>query len=307
MLARILRLVLALEMALYASVALFLFDASPAVAALAALGGVFWVRAWITLTTYLFAWHHRATGPRPGAARALAMGLAEYAAFILNFVVVSPFERRWMGDDRLHAVGERLPLLLIHGYGCSRGSWWWLRRRLEKAGWTVATINLEPIYTDIDNYLAPLARRIDDVLAATGAPRLILVGHSMGGLVARAYLHRFGAERVARLITLGTPHQGSRLAKIGIGQNARQMEPGNDWLRALPCEVVAPATTVIYSPHDNYVMPAANLHLPGAEHRPIDALGHLAMLFSPRVAGELRAALDAPGVRSAGWKLRAPG
>jgi pimeloyl-ACP methyl ester carboxylesterase len=56
----------------------------------------------------------------------------------------------------------------------------------------VATINLEPIYTSIDDFVDPLARRIDAVLAETGAERLILVGHSMGGLVARAYLQRYG-------------------------------------------------------------------------------------------------------------------
>lgn len=62
---------------------------------------------------------------------------------------------------------------------------------------------------------------------------LLLVGHSMGGLVARAYLRRYGELRVARLITLGTPHRGSLLAHLGIGRNARQMEPGSVWLREL--------------------------------------------------------------------------
>ncbi|MBI4742553.1 MAG: alpha/beta fold hydrolase [Betaproteobacteria bacterium] len=304
MLAHALRFLLAAEMALYAFVALRYFSATLPGAALAALGGVLWARVWIVATTYVFAWIWHSPSTRLSVGRALWMGLAEYAAFIVNFVLISPFERLWMGADHLEPAGERPPVLLIHGYGCSRGAWWWLRRRLERAGWQVATINLEPIYTSIDNTLEPLARRIDAVLAETGAAQLILVGHSMGGLVARAYLHRFGAERVARLVTLGTPHGGSRLAHIAIGRNGRQMEPGSDWLQALPRPVVAPETVVIYSPHDNYVMPQANLRLEGASHRPVDAVGHLAMLFSPRVAGELRAALEKPIVSSAGWKLR---
>ena len=310
MLAKLLRLFLAAEITLYAVMALHYFDASPAGAALAALGGVLWVRAWITITTYLFAWSYHSPSSRLSPLRALRMGLAEYAAFLFNFVLISPFERLWMGKDRLGPFGERPPVLLIHGYGCSRGAWWWLRRRLERAGWQVATINLEPIYTSIDHYVEPLARRIDAVLAETGAPQLILVGHSMGGLVARAYLARFGAQRIARLVTLGTPHAGSRLARIGMGQNARQMEPGNDWLQALnrqePAQL-ALDTVVIYSPHDNYVMPQTNLQLVGATQRPINGVGHLAMLFSPRVAGELRAALEKPVLASAGWKLRSLG
>jgi triacylglycerol lipase len=230
--------------------------------------------------------------------------LAEYAAFLVNFVLISPFERWWMGADRLGPSGERPPILLVHGYGCSRGAWWWQRRRLETAGWLVATINLEPIYTSIDNYIDPLAQRVDAVLAETGAAQLILVGHSMGGLVARAYLARYGANRVLRLITLGTPHGGSQLARIGIGQNSRQMEPGSAWLQRLSAQAPPPETVVIYSPHDNYVMPQANLQLAGATLRPINGLGHLAMLFSTRVSRVLRAALENPGVISAGWKLR---
>ncbi|MGP1609551.1 MAG: esterase/lipase family protein, partial [Burkholderiales bacterium] len=208
------------------------------------------------------------------------------------------------GPDRLQPANDRPPLLLVHGYGCSRGAWWWLRRRLEAAGWMVATINLEPIYCSIDDYVEPLARRIDEVLAETGAVQLILIGHSMGGLAARAYLRCHGVRRVARLVTLGTPHAGSELARIGLGLNGRQMEPGSAWLLALARETAMPETVVIYSPHDNYVMPQANLKLPGALHRPLDGLGHLAMLFSPRVADALLAALERRDAASAGWKLR---
>ena len=304
MLEKFLRLFLAAEITLYAAIALLYFDASWSGSALAAVGGILGVRAWMTASTYVFAWAYHSPSSRLSVAQALRMVLAEYAAFLVNFVLISPFERAWMGADRLGPTGERPPVLLVHGYGCSRAAWWWLRRRLERAGWQVATINLEPIYGSIEHYLEPLAQRIDTVLAETGAAQLVLVGHSMGGLVVRAYLARFGAAHVARLVTLGTPHAGSQLARIGMGQNARQMEPGNDWLQALNRQELVLDTVVIYSVHDNYVMPQANLQLPGATHRPICGLGHLAMLFSPRVAGELRMALDKPWTTSAGWKLR---
>ncbi len=52
-------------------------------------------------------------------------------------------------------------------------------------------------------------RRIGDIEAATGASQVVLVGHSMGGLVARAYLRRYGGAKVRRLITIGTPHQAA--------------------------------------------------------------------------------------------------
>ncbi|QKS29763.1 MAG: alpha/beta fold hydrolase [Candidatus Accumulibacter similis] len=298
MLARALCLSLLLEAALYVAVATLAFDASPARAAAAALVGVLGLRAVLVATSYACAFAWRSPAPRLRATQALRMVLAEYAAFVVSFVIIFPVERCWMGADRLPRVAggaarRRLPVLLVHGYGCSRGAWWWLRRRLEAAGWTVATISLEPVCASIDDYVEPLARRIDAVLAQTGADRLLLVGHSMGGLAARRYLQRCGSARVARLVTLGTPHQGSRLAHIGAGENARQMRPHSDWLRALANPAPLLDTVVIYSPHDNFVMPQANLELPGATARAIDGLGHLAMLFSPRVAIALLAALAA--------------
>lgn len=304
MLARTLRLLIALEIVVYATIALRGFDASPLGAALGVALGVLAVRAAVIAVTYAYAWAFHSPAPRLAVPQALRMVLAEYAAFVAVFVLILPFEAWWMGADRLRAGRDRPPLLLIHGYACSRGVWWWLRRRLEAAGWTVATIRLEPVYTSIDDYVGPLARRIDAVLAETGAAQLILVAHSMGGLVARAYLQRCGAGRVARLVTLGTPHAGSELARIGIGENGRQMEPGSAWLRALAQTRTMPETVAIYSPHDNYVMPQANLELPGATNTALGGLGHLSMLFSPRVAHVLLAALEKRNAPSAGWKLR---
>lgn len=298
MLAIALRLFLLCELSFYAWIALDWFKLSPSPAALFAVGGVLLARANINLMTWIYARAWQSPAPRLGPLRGAAMVLGEYAAFLACFVLILPFERAWMGEDRLRR-GGRPPLLLIHGYGCSRGAWWWLRRRLEAAGWTVATINLEPVYTSIDDYVEPVSRRIDEVLAQTGSERLILVGHSMGGLVARAFLRRYGSARVARLVTLGTPHGGSRLARLGMGRNGRQMEIGSAWLQALAQPVPAVETIAIVSPHDNYVMPQTNLDLPGARMRRVDGVGHLAMLFSPRVAAALCAALEEPAMASA--------
>ncbi|MBP9804957.1 MAG: alpha/beta fold hydrolase [Candidatus Accumulibacter sp.] len=296
MLARGLRLFLALEVAVYVVLAVYAFDASPADAVLVAVAGVLALRGVLVAVTYALSWPDHSPAARLSLWPALRMVLGEYAAFVVTFVVIFPFADWWMGADRLPGAGRnglpggRPPVLLVHGYGCSRASWWWMRRRLQAAGWMVATISLEPVYTSIDDYVEPLARRIDAVLAATGGERLLLVGHSMGGLLGRAYLQRCGEVRVGGLVTLGTPHQGSRLAHLGFGESARQMQPGSTWLRTLARPTLA--TRVIYTPHDNLVVPQANLKLPGAAGQEIDALGHLAMLYSPRVAQALLVALE---------------
>lgn len=236
---------------------------------------------------------------RIGPARVLRMVLGEYLGLVLLFSFILPFDKFWMGPDRLpRSAGARLPLLLIHGYQCNRGFWFWLRPQLEAAGWIVGTLSLEPTWGSIDDYAPAIARRIDEIREATGAARVILVGHSMGGLALRAYLRRYGGDKVARVVTLGSPHQGSGLAHLGLGVNARQMRLGSPWLAALGAPGVAPipsGSVSIYSCHDNYVFPQrAGSMLEGAGHVAVGGVAHIAMAISPLMRDRLLAALASP-------------
>ena len=115
----------------------------------------------------------------------------------------------------------------------------------------------------------------------------------MGGVASRAYLRRHGIAKVARLVTLGSPHRGTRLARLGLGPNARQMRLGSDWLNALKAPLPA-ASVSIYSLHDNYVYPQqACSTLDGAANMAIGGVGHLGMALSPRVLRSLQEALEA--------------
>jgi triacylglycerol lipase len=261
-----------------------------------AVAGFFGVRLFIVGLTFVLMLQGRGAVPpelRIGPFGTLRMVLEEYLGFVVLFSLIQPFEAFWLGPDRLaHCAARRTPLLLIHGYQCNRGFWFWLRPRLEAAGWTVATHSLEPVFSDIDAYAAGIARRVDEVLAATGAPQVILVGHSMGGLACRAYLRRHGSAKVARLITLGSPHHGTLLAPMGLGPNARQMRIDSPWLKALAAPL-PPAAVSIYSCHDNYVFPQqACSTLEGANNVAIGGVSHLGMAFSPRVLGNLMEALE---------------
>jgi len=296
-----LRAMLLGEALFYALVAWLLFRAGwhgtavASVIVVMALAG----RAFVISSTYIFAALFRtavAPDQRVGPLGFLGMALAEYAAFSIIFTVIQPFERFWLGADRLGGNKDRLPLLLVHGFQCNRGFWFWQRRRLEQAGWTVATLNLDPMFASIDSYGELIDLRIAEVLAATGAAKLILVGHSMGGLALRAYLRAHGKARVAKLITLGSPHHGSRLAMLGAGINARQMEPESVWLDALnrPGAAQLPSDTVsVRSLYDNYVMPQDSSLLANARNVVVGPVGHLSMAFAPSVTKLLLAELGA--------------
>jgi triacylglycerol lipase len=302
--ARLVRFWLACELGLYVLLGVGLVQLlgwTPAQAALAMLVLAAAGRALFVAATLAFGWAYASPPPaqlRIGAARTIAMALREYVAFVVLFSMVIPFERFFLGEDRLSRLAPgRLPLLLIHGYQCNRGVWLWIRRALERAGWCVATLNLEPVFNDIDGYAEQVERRIDEVCSATGTSQVILVGHSMGGLVARAYLRAFGRTRVAKLITLGSPHHGSRLAHYGLGENARQMCPESAWLARINAPGAGPlpdATVSIYSCHDNYVVPQDSSRLDGAKIVPVAGVGHLAMAFAPEIESLLLAELTLP-------------
>jgi len=279
------------ELTAYAATARFVFDASWDTTAVATVGALLGMRAGIVAVTWTFAATHQSTAPPLTAAERLRMIVDEYLAFLITFVVVLPFERLWMPRDRLDPCPR--PLVLVHGYGCSRGVWWWLRRRLEAAGHAVASVSLAPPYTSIDKLVPQLAQRVEEVRRATGANKVVLVAHSMGGLVCRSYLARYGSESVERLVTLASPHAGSELARIGIGQNAREMEPGSLWLRNLAREALPVPAVSIRTPHDNYVMPQDSQRLPGAGDVELAGIGHLSVLYARPAAAELLRACSA--------------
>jgi triacylglycerol esterase/lipase EstA (alpha/beta hydrolase family) len=201
---------------------------------------------------------------------------------------------------RLHAAdtvaGQGLPVLLVHGYVCNRGYWTQLSRQLAQAGIAHDAVDLEPIGADIEEFVPQVEQAITELCARTGSDRVILVAHSMGGLVARAWLRQHGAARVAKIITIGTPHHGTALANRAAGANARQMSRVDGAPSAWLAQLAASETparraliTSLYSHHDNIVAPQASAHLPGALNLAFGGIGHVALASDARVLRQVLA------------------
>ncbi len=246
-------------------------------------------------------------GHRLGASRAVALYVHEFVDSVRTFQFAQPLlagrplpgtgPRRW-------APGDPLPVLLIHGYFCNRQVWRPMARALWARGHAVDAVDLEPVFGSIDDYVPRIAAAVDALLARTGAPAAQLLCHSMGGLAARAYLSARGRGRVARVVTLGSPHRGTFLARLGHGENTRQMRPGSDWLAALAAredEPTAALFCVILSHHDNIVAPQAGQTLSGARTIELSGLGHITLAYDGGVRARVLALLgaeSAPAVRS---------
>jgi pimeloyl-ACP methyl ester carboxylesterase len=179
-----------------------------------------------------------------------------------------------------------LPVVLLHGVLCNAGVWVRFARRLRRKGVRgVYTLSYGPPLASIDAFADQLAGKIDAIVAATGARQLMVVAHSMGGLVVRAYIRRHGTDKLARVLTIGAPHHGSVHAWCFPGTALAQLRPGNAWLAALNRERIEPSLRFVslWSWHDSMVAPQTSSRLPGAVEIALVGIGHNALLAEPEV------------------------
>jgi len=181
----------------------------------------------------------------------------------------------------------RRPVILLHGYAQHSANFLWLVHRLRRDGWLhLYSVRHTALGGDIERSALRLAATIDRIRRDSGATEVDVVAHSMGGLVARACLRARGrASGIARLITLGTPHQGTvAFRRLGLDPMLGQMRPGSALLRRLADEPAPAADCIsIYSTDDALVVPPTAAYWPGAFNIALRGIGHMSLLFSPRV------------------------
>jgi triacylglycerol esterase/lipase EstA (alpha/beta hydrolase family) len=259
-------------------------------ALLAGAGAVVVVRLAINMNNFVMAARAASHTPpeyRLGPAARVRMLAEEFRASVL---VTSWHVPRGCARMTVHRDGGRVPVLLVHGYGCNSGFWAHLEPLLDRERISHASIDLEPVAGSIDDYAPLIEARVQELCAATGAARIAIVAHSMGGLAARAWMRGYGSAKVARLITLGTPHHGTVLANLGLGANAAQMRRDSAWLRDLAAgetQDVRARIVSIYTHHDNIIAPQDSSLLPGARNVAFGGVGHVALGSNPRVLAEV--------------------
>ena len=227
--------------------------------------------------------------PRPSAGDLLRAWRRETAHLFRTFYWRQPL--RWRVEPDHLAPGAHAGVVLVHGFMCNRGFWNAWIRELRSRGHPCIAVNLEPPFAAIDAYAQAIDDAVQRMTALTGyAP--VLVCHSMGGLAARAWWRGSqGRRAVAHLVTIGTPHRGTWLARFSRKSNGRQMRLGSKWLARLAHDELAhplPSTTCWYSNCDNVVFPADTATLPRADNRFVPGVPHVALAFAAEVrAGTL--------------------
>ena len=233
--------------------------------------------------------------PKPGLSGWLAAWVREALAAWRVFSWWQPFFRTAIPDNTSPASGGKRGMVLVHGFFCNRALWTHWMRILQAQGHVFVAVDLEPAFGSIDDYAATVDAAVRQVTHATGLPPVV-VGHSMGGLALRAWLAGSGSlDRVHKIITIGTPHHGTALARFGHGTNGRQMQRDSRWLAALePQGPVQPCNKFVcfYSNCDNIVFPVSSATLVGADNRMVANRGHVDLIFATQVQTACWKALD---------------
>ncbi|NUV66696.1 alpha/beta fold hydrolase [Streptomyces sp. CAI-121] len=194
------------------------------------------------------------------------------------------------------------PVVLLHGFIDNRSAFVVLRRTLARHGRRPESLNYSPLTRDVRTAAGLLGRHVEEICARTGHSRVDIVGHSLGGLIARYYVQRLGGDRRVRtLVTLGTPHGGTAVAPgAGVHPIVRQMRGGSSVIEELrgPAPGCRTRFVSFWSELDQVMVPVGTACV---DHPDLDAvnvrvtgIGHLALPVHPTVAAAVREALEAP-------------
>jgi triacylglycerol lipase len=190
------------------------------------------------------------------------------------------------------------PIIFVHGWNSSGSTWNTMIARFRADGWTTAELNNWSYNTRQSNATtaSELATRVNQVRAATGAAKVDLISHSMGGLSTRYYTKNLGgAANVDDFVSLGGPNHGTdtaTLCAIFLGQTScREMQPRSAFLTALNSGDETPGAPnygTWWSPCDEVINPDSSVLLTGATNTQTACMSHSSLHEDATVYGQVR-------------------
>ena len=260
----------------------------------AGLAGVGTELAWVAAHTLLYP-----TGL--SAERRRERGRDELERFTLDDL--PPLQRGLVMGD---VVAAGTPILLVHGLVDNRSVFTLLRRALRRRGFgRVLTLNYSPFTHDVRAAAARLAELVERTCEETGYEKVHVVGHSLGGVVARYYVQCMGGSaRVHTVCTLGSPHSGTWAAHLLPHALVRQLRPDSELMQELAAPAPGCSTRFVsfWSDLDHIVVPQRSARIVhpdlAARNVLLRGVGHMSLPIDGRVVREiaqLLAHLDSDG------------
>jgi triacylglycerol lipase len=226
--------------------------------------------------------------------------MASLAATVPLHLAGDRFDAGLSAPAKSHSAPTARPVLLVHGLGGTKSSWSFLAQTLTARGLTVDAITYSPFGTSVEQVADRLAVKVERLLSQTGAHKVHLVGHSLGGVViAQAIASGRLTGLVDTVVTLAAPFGGSPWANLlPFGAIVSALRQGSPLLRRIasapvPDDIRWVAFTATHDtivPGRGSVPPQVNVATVT-----VGGVGHLGMLLSPQVVGRIVAALSAHG------------
>jgi len=214
--------------------------------------------------------------------------IIDFFVFIGTFFLVPIFSRvslKWINNGV-----QNKPIILIHGYLHHAFVWIYHGKKLSKKGFSpIYTLNLKHSLASIHNHANDLEKKINQILKETKSDEIILIGHSMGGVIASYYALNIAKKGLVKhVITIGSPLRGTKIAKFGIGKCAKEMKRDSEFILDLSEKIKKEKEINFYhiaTKTDELVVPYNSAIMIGEEkkHFTLNGLGHGSLLYSKRV------------------------
>ena len=186
------------------------------------------------------------------------------------------------------------PILFVHGWNSSGSTWDTMLSRFAADGWTSAELNRWSYDTSQSNATTAqeIKTRVDQILATTGAAKVDIISHSMGGLSSRYYTKNLGGDlKVDEWVSLGGPNHGTDTANFCWSTACREMRIGSTYLAALNSGDETPGLPnyrTWWSPCDSVINPDSSVSLSGATNTKTACISHSALHQDATVYGQVR-------------------
>jgi pimeloyl-ACP methyl ester carboxylesterase len=183
-------------------------------------------------------------------------------------VTANIYERNFVGD-------YKPPIVMVHGWGSNAQEtfgtdWTSIPQTLMRAGYQVSFANLQTLHANtpaLEVNARVVQQAVYDARMATGKPKVIIIAHSMGGLVSRAYIEgpRYQND-VQALFTFGSPHLGTPVANLSAAVEASLGGPVAERLIGGPAEAQMTEWYMRYVfNRDYHRRPGVDYHLLGGD------------------------------------------
>ncbi|GAA3627037.1 triacylglycerol lipase [Streptomyces chitinivorans] len=190
------------------------------------------------------------------------------------------------------------PILFVHGWNSSGSTWNTMADRFRADGWPTGHLRQWTYDTGQSNTTTArqLATEVDRLLAATGASKVDVITHSMGGLSSRYYAKNLGgAAKIDAWVSLGGPNHGTDTANWCFQTSCTEMRIGSNFLNSLNSGDETPGSAryaTWWSPCDTVINPDSSVALSGAVNTRTACLSHSGLLSDATVYGQVRDTVD---------------